>query len=249
MRTPPRLAGGAATSMRSRPTKRRRRASARARCCRCGTGSAGASRCGRRSASPRCCAIGADTFEEFLAGAQRHRPALRARRRSSRTCPVLMALIGVWNMNFLGARDATACCPTRNALRLLPAYLQQLEMESNGKRVDREGRAVDYATAPVLWGARRHGQPALLPPAPAPGHAGRAGRLHRRSASSAELVGQRRTRRPMRSPSAPTTPTLPPHRRHPGNRPSSMLLPGQARRPQPRAAARRSTSTRCSRRA
>jgi len=43
--------------------------------------------------------------------------------------------------------------PYANALRLLPAYLQQLEMESNGKRVDREGRPVAYATAPVLWGA------------------------------------------------------------------------------------------------
>jgi glucose-6-phosphate isomerase len=43
--------------------------------------------------------------------------------------------------------------PYSNALRLLPAYLQQLEMESNGKRVDREGRFVGYATAPVLWGS------------------------------------------------------------------------------------------------
>jgi glucose-6-phosphate isomerase len=66
--------------------------------------------------------------------------------------PVLMALIGLWNTNFLGAATH-AVLPYSNALRLLPAYLQQLEMESNGKRVDREGRAVDYATAPVLWGA------------------------------------------------------------------------------------------------
>jgi glucose-6-phosphate isomerase len=43
--------------------------------------------------------------------------------------------------------------PYAHALRLLPAYLQQLEMESNGKRVDHEGREVGYATAPVLWGA------------------------------------------------------------------------------------------------
>ncbi len=63
-----------------------------------------------------------------------------------------MALIGIWNTNFLGTATH-AVLPYANALRLLPAYLQQLEMESNGKRVDREGRAVDYATAPVLWGA------------------------------------------------------------------------------------------------
>ena len=66
--------------------------------------------------------------------------------------PLLMALIGVWNANFLGA-TTHAVLPYSNALRLLPAYLQQLEMESNGKRVDREGNVVDYATAPVLWGA------------------------------------------------------------------------------------------------
>jgi glucose-6-phosphate isomerase len=63
-----------------------------------------------------------------------------------------MALIGVWNTSFLGAATH-AVLPYSNALRLLPSYLQQLEMESNGKRVDRCGRAVDYATAPVLWGA------------------------------------------------------------------------------------------------
>ncbi len=45
------------------------------------------------------------------------------------------------------------CCRTRRPLAQLPAYLQQLEMESNGKSVDRAGEAVDYATAPVLWGA------------------------------------------------------------------------------------------------
>jgi glucose-6-phosphate isomerase len=63
-----------------------------------------------------------------------------------------MALLGVWNTNFLGAATH-AVLPYSNALRLLPAYLQQLEMESNGKRVDRQGRELTFATAPVLWGA------------------------------------------------------------------------------------------------
>ena len=117
--------------------------------------------------------------------------------------PALMALIGVWNTNFLGA-PTHAVLPYSNALRLLPAYLQQLEMESNGKRVDRAGRAVDYATAPVLWGARGHGEPALVPPAAAPGHAGRAGRLHRHRPGE-EPVAPTAGRRPTRSPSAPTT--------------------------------------------
>lgn len=63
-----------------------------------------------------------------------------------------MAMLGVWNVNFLGA-PAQAVLPYAHALRLLPAYLQQLEMESNGKRTDREGRELGYASAPVLWGA------------------------------------------------------------------------------------------------
>ena len=95
-------------------------------------------------------ALGAETFDELLAGANdldRHFYEAPL----EQNVPALLALIGVWNVNFLGA--ATHCVlPYAHALRLLPAYLQQLEMESNGKRVDREGRAVQYATAPVLWG-------------------------------------------------------------------------------------------------
>ena len=66
--------------------------------------------------------------------------------------PALMALIGVWNTNFLGSR-AHAVLPYAHRLRLLPDYLQQLEMESNGKNVDRNGKPAAYATAPVLFGA------------------------------------------------------------------------------------------------
>jgi len=95
-------------------------------------------------------ALGAATFDELLAGANdmdRHFYDAPL----EQNVPALMALIGVWNVNFLGA---TSHCvvPYVHALRLLPSYLQQLEMESNGKRVDRAGRTVDYATAPVLWG-------------------------------------------------------------------------------------------------
>src|SRR5438034_10715088 len=62
-----------------------------------------------------------------------------------------MALIGVWNGNFLGA-STHAVLPYSSALRLLPAYLQQLEMESNCKRVDREARVLNYFTVPGVWG-------------------------------------------------------------------------------------------------
>jgi len=96
------------------------------------------------------CAIGADVFDELLAGA-REVDQHFAHAEAARNVPVLMALIGVWNVNFLGM-SAHAVLPYAHALKLLPSYLQQLEMESNGKRVDREGRPIDYATAPVLFG-------------------------------------------------------------------------------------------------
>jgi glucose-6-phosphate isomerase len=96
------------------------------------------------------CALGFDRFEEFLAGG-RDIDSHFEKENPEKNVPVLMALCGVWNTNFLGA-TTHAVLPYANALRLLPAFLQQLEMESNGKRVDREGRAVDYATCPVVWG-------------------------------------------------------------------------------------------------
>ena len=96
------------------------------------------------------CAIGADAFEELLAGA-REIDQHFAQAEPAHNVPVLMALASVWNLNFLGA-SAHAILPYSHALKLLPAYLQQLEMESNGKSVDREGRPVDYVTAPVLFG-------------------------------------------------------------------------------------------------
>ena len=68
-----------------------------------------------------------------------------------RNLPVLMGLIGVWNGNFLG-HDSLAVLPYDRRLHRFPAYLQQLEMESNGKSVTRDGHPVGYATGPVVWG-------------------------------------------------------------------------------------------------
>ncbi|MDD5587443.1 MAG: glucose-6-phosphate isomerase, partial [Alphaproteobacteria bacterium] len=65
--------------------------------------------------------------------------------------PVLMALAGIWNRNFRGSA-CLAVLPYSERLRDLPRYLQQLEMESNGKSVTREGETVDYPTAPALFG-------------------------------------------------------------------------------------------------
>jgi glucose-6-phosphate isomerase len=97
------------------------------------------------------CAMGPDSFQEFLDGGRQVDEHF-AQAPLEKNIPVLMALVGVWNTNFLGM-TTHAVLPYSNALRLLPSYLQQLEMESNGKRIDREGREVGYATAPVLWGA------------------------------------------------------------------------------------------------
>ncbi len=96
-------------------------------------------------------AIGPLQFDAMLEGARdidRH----FAEAPPARNVPALMALLGVWNVNFLGCATH-AVVPYAHRLRLLPAYLQQLEMESNGKRVDHEGRALGYATCPVVWGA------------------------------------------------------------------------------------------------
>jgi glucose-6-phosphate isomerase len=68
-----------------------------------------------------------------------------------RNLPVLMGLIGVWNNNFLG-HGSLAVLPYDRRLHRFSAYLQQLEMESNGKNVTRDGHPVDYQTGTVVWG-------------------------------------------------------------------------------------------------
>ena len=164
-------------------------------------------------------AMGFDRFDEFLSGGReidRH----FADAPLEKNVPALMALIGVWNTNFLGAATH-AVLPYSHALRLLPAYLQQLEMESNGKRVDREGRELEYATAPVLWGAEgtasQHSFHQLL-------HQGtqvvpvdflefnleKSLTANARAQADALAFGTRDE-------------ALAPHRRTPGNRPSSIL--------------------------
>jgi len=100
---------------------------------------------------PLAIAIGMDRFEQLLAGARAMDEHFLAAPLEA-NMPVLLALLGIWYANFFGARTH-AVLPYAEALRELPAYLQQLEMESNGKGVDREGQRVDYATAPVIWGS------------------------------------------------------------------------------------------------
>ena len=93
---------------------------------------------------------GPDAFAELLAGAR----AMDAHFRTAppeRNMPLLMALVGIWNYNFRGAASQ-AVLPYDVRLRLLPDYLQQLEMESNGKSVRLDGTAVGVDTMPIVWG-------------------------------------------------------------------------------------------------
>ncbi|MDR1971263.1 MAG: glucose-6-phosphate isomerase [Treponema sp.] len=95
-------------------------------------------------------AFGPEIFAEFLAGAhEADRTALEPEILNN--AALLDALIGVWERNFLGY-PCTAILPYSQALSRFPAHLQQLDMESNGKRVNRHGKPVAYATGPVVFG-------------------------------------------------------------------------------------------------
>jgi len=94
--------------------------------------------------------IGTERFEEFLAGASSVDAHFRGTPLEV-NLPVLIGLVAAWNRSFLGL-PTLAVLPYDQRLARLPAYLQQLEMESNGKSVTLDGTPVDCATAPVVWG-------------------------------------------------------------------------------------------------
>jgi len=99
---------------------------------------------------PVAIAIGADNFRALLAGAHamdRH----FAEAPLAKNLPVLLGLLDVWYRNFHGF-GSRSVAPYHQGLRRLPAYLQQLEMESNGKRVDLAGETLPFATSAVVWG-------------------------------------------------------------------------------------------------
>ena len=95
-------------------------------------------------------AIGPDHFQEMLAGFHEMDEHFRTTP-FERNLPVLLGLIGIWYNNFFGA-ETVAILPYDHYLGRLSAYLQQLDMESNGKHVDLQGRKVDYQTGPIIWG-------------------------------------------------------------------------------------------------
>ena len=99
---------------------------------------------------PIACAVGFDRFEELLSGAH----SMDRHFRNSplnQNIPVILALIGIWNSNFLGA-TSEAILHYDQYLHRFAAYFQQGNMESNGKYVGRDGKKVNYSTGPIIWG-------------------------------------------------------------------------------------------------
>ncbi len=173
-------------------------------------------------------AIGMDNFRSFLAGAH----AMDEHFRSApleRNMPAILALIAFWYRQFFGTASQLVA-PYHQDLAQFPAYLQQLEMESNGKEVTRDGQPVSMPSSPVIWGgAGTNGQHAyfqmlhqgtdLIPVdfiatlKPVAGYARQHKVLLANCFAQAEALmnGNR-------------DPQLPPHRAFPGNHPSNMLL-------------------------
>ena len=95
-------------------------------------------------------AVGPENFREMLTGFHEMDEHFRTAP-FEKNLPVLLALLSVWNTDFLGA-ETVAVLPYENYLKRFPAYLQQLMMESNGKHVTLDGQKVNYETSPVYWG-------------------------------------------------------------------------------------------------
>ena len=172
--------------------------------------------------------IGYDRFEEMLDGAREmdiHFQSAPA----EKNMPVIMALLGIWYNNFLNAQSI-AVIPYCERLLLLPSYLQQLDMESNGKSTTADGQPVDYDTGAILWGQTgTNGQHAFfqllhqgtrLAPVDfiALAKDNMSNEEHHRvllgnmlAQSSALMCGQK-------------APAGEPHRYYPGNKPSNVLL-------------------------
>ncbi|KAB2813615.1 glucose-6-phosphate isomerase [Phaeocystidibacter luteus] len=99
---------------------------------------------------PVCLAVGSENFAQFLAGAN-ETDLHTAEKPFRENVPMIMATLGIWYRNFMNA-ESTAVLPYDQHLNRFAAYLQQGDMESNGKSVDRAGKKVDYQTGPIVWG-------------------------------------------------------------------------------------------------
>ncbi len=95
--------------------------------------------------------VGMDNFIEMLEGAHEMDKHFQEQP-LEQNIPVILAMLGIWYGNFFHA-ESSAVLPYDHNLRMLPAYLEQADMESNGKSVDREGRQATYSTGKIIWGA------------------------------------------------------------------------------------------------
>lgn len=110
---------------------------------------------------PICLGVGYTHFEALLEGAHSMDQHFR-QADFSENIPVIMAMLGIWYHHFLGA-ETHAILPYSQYMHLFPTYFQQTDMESNGKGMNREGKAVGYNTGPVIWGgAGTNGQHAFF---------------------------------------------------------------------------------------
>jgi len=95
-------------------------------------------------------ALGMEKLLDFLRGAN-SMDKVALEKDPKKNLPLLSALLGIWNHNFLG-HPTTAIIPYSQAMSRFPAHLQQCDMESNGKRIDKQGKPVDFWTGPIIWG-------------------------------------------------------------------------------------------------
>lgn len=95
-------------------------------------------------------AVGSENFDELLQGAYEMDKHFQEAP-CEKNMPIILALLGIWYNNFFNA-ESHGIFPYDDYLRSLPMYLEQADMESNGKSVDRNGNKVDYATGPIIWG-------------------------------------------------------------------------------------------------
>jgi glucose-6-phosphate isomerase len=182
-------------------------------------------------------AIGPDRYDELLAGFHQMDEHFRTAP-FDRNLPVLLGLLGVWYIDFFGA-ETHAVLPYSQYLRRFPAYLQQLDMESNGKSVTLDGEQVTYPTGPVVWGEPgTNGQHAfyqlihqgtrLIPcdflgfARPAEVVGDHQDLLMANFLAQTEALAFGKTREQVEAEGV--APDLAPHRTFPGNRPTSTIL-------------------------
>ena len=184
-------------------------------------------------------AIGPKHFDELLAGANEMDQHFRTAP-LDKNLPVLLGMIGIWYRNFFGSQSYLVA-PYSEALHFLPSYLQQLEMESNGKQACLDGSFVTYDTSAVTWGEpgtngqhrffqMLHQGPTIVPidfvAVLTPEHplVSHHPKLLANCFAQSEALMLGRTREEAEKVAGPNKPELVPHIMFPGNRPTTTLL-------------------------